>query len=338
MKRIKDLDKLMFPVELRPIYANHSDSEGEIKSIEIKNHRAVVNTVSGNVLGVVHKDYRLISNAHAVELGKRCWTDLFGANEVSDIEIFKVDAPSTASYCHIDLVHSHYEMNLWGEELQSDVFVPYIRVTNSYNTTRALRFDVGFCREICSNGVIFEAQTVRFKFSHVKQELGTEISFSRHNAKIQALFDRFAEYARRLRTYGIPRDDCFRIILSLFAIRKETEIDFRAKKENEWEYQGLLNVINSTLAKNIEETGENAYSLFNTITELASNPVERNRYFRRDMNSLQRLAGNWMNSFQHEIQKPDFNIVHYLHTLEKDRDKAIHQTNNRYATQTQLPE
>ena len=65
MKRIKDLDKLMFPVELRPIYANHSDSEGEIKSIEIKNHRAVVNTVSGNVLGVVNKDYRLISNAHA---------------------------------------------------------------------------------------------------------------------------------------------------------------------------------------------------------------------------------------------------------------------------------
>lgn len=338
MKRINDLDKLMFPVELRQIYVDHTDSKEETKSIEVKNRRAVVNTESGSVLGVVHKNYRLISNAQAVELGKQCCMQCFGATETKNFEIFQAHAPSSASYCHIDLVHTNHVLNPWREERQSDAYIPYVRVTNSYNTSRALRFDVGFCRAICSNGVIFGSQTVRFKFSHTKQELDTGISFSRHNVKMQVLFDRFADYARRLRTYRIPRDDCFRLILILFEIKKASEIDFRAKKENEWEHEGLLNVINSRLAKYLKETGENAYSVFNTITDLASRPIERNRYFRRDMNSMQRLAGNWMNAFQKEIKNPNFNIANYLNTLENDRDKTMHQTSNRYITQTQLSE
>ena len=283
MERIKDLDKLMFPVELRQIYVNHTDSKGETKSIEVKNRQAVVNTESGSVLGVVHKDYRLISNAQAVELGKKCCMQCFGSTESKNFEIFQAHAPSSTSYCHIDLVHTNHVLNPWIEKRESDAYIPYVRVTNSYNTSRALRFDVGFCRAICSNGIIFGAQKIQFKFSHTKKELDTNISFSRHNVTIQALFDRFADYARRLRTFRIPRDDCFRLILSLFEIKKASEIDFRAKKENEWEYEGLINAINAKLAKYLKETGENAYSLFNTITDLASHPVERNRYFRRDI-------------------------------------------------------
>ncbi len=335
MARITSFETLTFPVELRPVYVNHIDLEEQTKQIQVNNSRAVVNTESGKVLGVVNKEYKLITNERAVELGKRCWTDLFGANEASNINIFKVDAPSTATYCHIDLVHTNYVMNLWGEDLQSDVYIPYIRVTNSYNTSRALRFDVGFCREICSNGVIFESETVKFKFSHVKQELD-DISFVHENAKMEALFDRFVSYARRLKAHNISKGDSFRLILALFGMKKVSEIDFRAKQENKWEYEGLLTVINTKLERYIKESGENAYSLFNAITDLASNPIERNRYFRRDMNSLQRLAGHWMNSFQNEIKKPDFNIVNYLKVLEEDRDKVLHRTNNRYATQTQL--
>ena len=285
---------------------------------------------------MVNKEYKLITNERAVELGKRCLTELFGANEVANIKIFQVDAPSTASYCHIDLVHANYVMNLWGEELQSDVYIPYIRVTNSYNTSRALRFDVGFCREVCFNGVIFGAQTVRFKFSHVSNEFENGISFKDGNVKVQELFDRFAEYARRLRNYRILKEDCLRLIVSLFKIKYESDIDFGDKKEDYWEYQGLLHVMTERLEKYINETGENAFSLFNAITDLASNPIERNRYFRRDMNSLQRLAGNWLNAFQNEIKKQDFNIANYLNLLEKDRDKTMERAYNRHTTQSQL--
>jgi hypothetical protein len=33
-----------------------------------------------------------------------------------------------------------------------------VRITNSYNGSRALQLDVGFLREHCGNGVIFEQQ------------------------------------------------------------------------------------------------------------------------------------------------------------------------------------
>ena len=72
------------------------------------------------------------------------------------------------------------------------------------------------------------------------------------------------------------------------------------------------------------------YSLFNAITDIASHPI-KNRYFRRDMNSMQRLAGNWMNSFQKEIKKPSFDIVDYLQLLRESPSKAMHLTSNRYA-------
>ncbi len=335
MGRITEFDKIMFPVELRSVYSEYVNSKGEKTRISVKNSKAVVNTESGYVLGVVNKDYRLITNQQAYDLGKKCCVEVFGASEATNIDVFKIDAPSTGSYCHIDLVHTNYAMNLWGGRSRSDVYLPYIRVTNSYNTSRALRFDIGFCREICSNGVIFESETIKFKFSHVKQELD-DISFVHENAKMETLFSKFVSYARRLTAHNISKGDCFRIILALFGIKKASEIDFRAKKENEWEHEGLLNVINLRLAKYIKETGENAYSLFNAITDLASHPIERNGYFRRDMNSLQRLAGNWMNSFQDEVEKPDFNIDDYLKRLETDRGKSTHQTINRYETQAQL--
>ena len=35
-----------------------------------------------------------------------------------------------------------------------DVFGPFIRVTNSYNALRALVFDIGFFRKVCTNGLI----------------------------------------------------------------------------------------------------------------------------------------------------------------------------------------
>ena len=154
MTRITNIHGLTFPVELRPVYTDPG-LNAESKIVKVPSSKAVVNARSGAVLGVVNKNYELITNSEAVELGKKCCAALFGADEAENIRIFKIDAPSTASYCHIDLVHESYRMNLWDEEKQSDVYVPYVRITNSYNTSRALRFDIGFCRKICLNGVIF---------------------------------------------------------------------------------------------------------------------------------------------------------------------------------------
>jgi hypothetical protein len=151
--RITEVDDLLFPVEIRPIYMDMQVNGTQTK-IAVPNNKIIVNTRSDAPLGVVSNGYKLFTNHEAIELGKRCCTEIFGSKETENIEIFQVDAPSTASYCHIDLVHKNYIMNLWDEAKRSEIYVPYLRITNSYNRSRALRFDFGFCIKICFNGII----------------------------------------------------------------------------------------------------------------------------------------------------------------------------------------
>lgn len=326
MARITNLDDLLFPVELRPLYTE-IELNGKSSRIEVPNNRIVVNNKSGIALGVVSCNYKLITNHEAVELGKKCCRELFGAVEADNIEIFNIDAPSTASYCHIDLVHKDYVMNLFGEKERPEVYIPYIRITNSYNTSRALSFDIGFCRKICLNGVIFESETIKFTFSHVKHELNRGVSFSLEHGSVKALFDKFVLYTKKLRAFSITEDNSMRLIITLFSIKEESEIDANDKKAD---IIYLVDKIKQKLKTYVQEFGETGYSLFNVITDIASHPID-NRYFHRDTNSMQRLAGNWINSFQKEIQKTDFNIETYLQLLKESPNKALHLTANRYA-------
>lgn len=325
MGRISKIKDLMFPVELYPIYTSLKIGGVETK-IEIPNSKIVMNTEDKIPLGVVSNAYKLITNIEAINLGKKCCSELFGFNETEDIEIFKVDAPSTASYCHIDLVHKNYIMNLWDEDKRSDVYIPYIRITNSYNTARALRFDIGFCRKICFNGVIFEKQTIKFTFSHIKYEFNKDISFRLEDKNVKDLFNKFVSYINKLKNYKITKENSLDIIMALFRIKNKFDIDFKKKKESIEEYDLLLKAIENKLYFYIEEMGENGYSLFNVITDIASHKIE-NRYFQRDMNSMQRLAGQWINSFQENIKDKDFSIEKYIELLKKPKKNNSYHSN-----------
>ena len=43
-----------------------------------------------------------------------------------------------------------------------------MRIINSYNKTACLKYQFGFCRWICQNGMIFESKSVDFVFTHTK--------------------------------------------------------------------------------------------------------------------------------------------------------------------------
>jgi hypothetical protein len=74
----------------------------------------------------------------------------------SEWTVKAIDAPSTAGHCCIDLVHNStaLDFSLVSPQGRPDVFGPFIRVTNSYNGLRALVFDIGFFRKVCTNGLI----------------------------------------------------------------------------------------------------------------------------------------------------------------------------------------
>jgi len=314
MARQTTIDELMFPVELRPVYTDLDYSDTYMRRIEIPNSRVVVNADSGYPLGVVSSNYRLVTNEQALEMGRQCCEQLFGTDVATDIDVFTAYAPSTRSYCHIDLIHKNYVMNVGCGNRGSEVYTPYIRVTNSYNRTRALRFDVGFCRKLCLNGVIFEAETIDFTFTHSRQLHSDDISFGHKKDQLQRLFEQFQQQIAVLRSFELTADNAFTILCGVLKVKSHAHID-RSKSNNHREdYDELISEFKTVLNGYIDELGSNAYALFNTITDIASRPPE-NRYFRRDVNSLQRTAGSWLNSFQGEIRKGNFKLDMYMQSL-----------------------
>jgi len=148
--RNTNLKDVLFPVEMQSIL-REAAAEGRPPSppVPVKDWCAVVDVERGYVFTVVTGNYRLVTNEEALACGKVASTRLFGSVDVErDMKVFNVITPSTRSSCYVDVIHREYRVNLWKKE----VYLPYLRVTNSYNKTKALHFDLGFARELCDNG------------------------------------------------------------------------------------------------------------------------------------------------------------------------------------------
>ncbi len=315
MARITEIDNLLFPVELHPVFTEYCDNNYcSPRRIMIPNRQVVMNTRSGRPLGVVSSSYRIVSNEKAIDMGKHCCEQIFGPGEGKNIEIFNVDAPSTGSFCHIDLVHKNYSMNLYDNGDSPETYIPYIRVTNSYNRSRALKFEVGLCRKLCLNGMIFESETIEFKFNHTKNSIGTQIDFSYSKEKLSRLISRFKDYTLSLSTFEVSPDHALEIMRLVFGVKEnKTNTSNNAENRNK-NYEHLIHEFEFVVDIYNEELGTNAYALFNAITHIASKPP-KNPLFRKEINSLQRTAGKWLHSFQNEINSKDFNIDAYIHSL-----------------------
>jgi hypothetical protein len=69
------------------------------------------------------------------------------------------------------------------------------------------------------------------------------------------------------------------------------------------------------------ELGENAYAVFNAVTEFASNPPA-NGCVHRERHSLQKLAGAWLSQFSRQCREPGFDLMKYLAGMPNGQPKA----------------
>ncbi len=128
MARLTNLDDVIFPVAEHPVFARISDPAGEVH-ISVGDKKAIVNRAGNRVLGIVGRAYRLVTNREALDWAVQCCEAVFPETTGSEWEVKFVDAPSTASYCRIDLVHNLAMLNFEGA---LDMFGPSIRVTNRF--------------------------------------------------------------------------------------------------------------------------------------------------------------------------------------------------------------
>ena len=153
---------------------------------------------------IVTNRYQLIRNDDALELGLEAFEHVFGPKARESMTVFNVitgreggDLPrrlygSDSLNARIP-APSGAPIFLTGSDAQEgELHKFFLRVTNSYNKTQAVRIETGICRWICRNGMIFGTQSIRFRDPH-------------HRSKIQ-LMDDIAQTAKRLATERLPAE------------------------------------------------------------------------------------------------------------------------------------
>ena len=311
--RLSLLSDVLFPVEEHPVFVVLRDESGE-RRVAAPNKKAIVNTANHRVLGIVSRDYQLVTNQEALEWAYECCQNVFPNTNSAEWDVSATDGPSTGGYCRIDLVHRTAALDFRDVRpgQRPEAFGPFIRVTNSYNGLRALAFDIGFYRKVCQNGLIAPDTIVQFKFAHQRNlEMGIRFEVARDRlANLQA---KMSEQFASLKKCRVPRTAFEPMVQAALMIHPLKSTRPGTGEAGEWasleaHIQGLCN-------RYACELGETGYAVLNAITDFASRPP-RNRHLHRDRHGLQRLAGTWLTTFTHDCAQPGFAIATHVGKME----------------------
>jgi len=297
-----ELSPILFPVELKQIFFNHNE-------IPIPNYNAVVGLIDGEqkVFSVVTNSYKLITNQDAVVIGETLLKKVFHNTNLTEFKIFNVRYPTTKSFCHIDFIHKNYTFNIDDTE----VFLPIIRITNSYNRTKALSFSIGFSRKLCKNGIIIDEETIQFKFHHTSTKLN-QISILGFNKieTLKKLEKNFIVYVGVIKKFPIEKKFILPIVAK--ALRKSFYQNSNQNSDRVYKnFMKFQETIHTLTEKYVYDFGETGYTVFNVLTDYVSNS-NGDGIRNIQINSLQKKAGKWLKTFSEEIQSSNFNIEEFL--------------------------
>ena len=301
-----------FPVHETPIRATVTRN-GTTMDVIVPHKKALVAADSGEIVGVVGDGYKVFTNEEAVHLCQKFCLDAFPDTKAAEWMFVDGHGPGTRSWAALDIHHQSHTMNLMDiPGGPSEVFTPYVRITNSYNGTRALRVDVGFLRTHCGNGVIFEQQAATLSVPHTRQGIRT-LKVVRPFTGMAALREKFANALAGVRAVAVTQEQALQLVRLVIGWPKLPE-DPKA-----WELTDQTRLdadLEARLGGYFRDLNANAYAAFNTMTDIASHPPQSPR-FRRDRPSLERRAGAWLRDFTFAAAEPGFTIPAHLEKLAK---------------------
>jgi hypothetical protein len=303
MKLQTSVHDLLFDVDQVPIEAVVG-SNGSTRRISIPGKKALVNKLTGLVLGVVSRDYRVVTNQEAVNLARDVCEKAFPGLSSVEWEAKRASAPRTLSYAFIDLMHRTHVLNYMGTEIgKDDPFTPFLRVTNSFNGARALRFDIGFMRKHCSNGVIFEEEVATIKATHSKEALA-QLKIEITSRSLPQMWDEFSKFLTSVRSISM---DTALSTLALNTVLRLPEAKPDDKKARVEGLQALSVDLSTRLTGYQKELGPNAYAVFNTLTDIAARPPD-SAYFQKDRDTIEKRSGRWLKELARQSQTTGFDL------------------------------
>lgn len=172
------------------------------------------------------------------------WTKkLFGATSINDIYIKHMEFGRKKQWFNAQLVHTGSGVIIDGEK-----FNPYINIAYSYNTVTKVKFEIGFYRSACNNGMVSGFKEL--SKMEIKPENLFDVPFWVNPCLIAFLTKRFEFQIRVLKNTNL---------------RGEQIHNWIEKNVSKWKIAPNL------VLKYAEELGENAYTLINVLTDSASN-------------------------------------------------------------------
>lgn len=303
---VEDINKAYFPVEVKLLFVQDKQQLDSYSALS--SHVAITDLENNRVFAVVTKNYKLVTNKQAVDLGKDVFSRVFSGIKFEDLQCFNVTMPSTRSFCHIDLIHKDSDFEPW----EQDTWTPFIRVTNSYNKTKLLRYEIGFCRWACKNGMILGAKSIEFKYTHDRSAKEKVARMAENLGDIKAIEQDFIRKLRSIKEIDFSKSLMFPLILKVFDINSDvTSGSIKDKLKKLERLLELRNHIQSLADSYCQELGENGYSAFNLITDFATRPKGVISPETR-INGYQSNCSKWIDDFTRQIKHPNFDASEYL--------------------------
>ena len=306
------LEPALFPVEERDVFFRDPSPEdgrqgslfeGDGSFVRIPRMRAIVDLERDHVFAVVSSDYRLITNQLAVELGEKCFRTVFHEDTADRMRLFSLSMPVARSFCHIDFTHEGRALADGSE------WLPFLRVTNSYNRTKRLRFDLGFCRWLCENGMIVGGKNITFQYTHSTKDLGRSARFHLAFKDLRTVELQFLQHIEVLRNVHVPLRSMLPLLYVALQIRIDPSVlDTTQGKLRRDEFFGHVDGLSE---RYVLELGETAHAAFNLITDFASRP---SWFFSAVavVDRLQKRCGDWLGTFAREAAGSTFDLDEYL--------------------------
>lgn len=298
-----NIDDAFFAIEEQPIYSS--------KGIRIPGYKTIVDRGTGRSLSVVSDKYCIIHNIEAYEWGDFVVKEVFGDKTIHDFTCYNIHMPQTKASCRIDLIIPNNFNVLFGDAKES--WTPFLRISNSYNRLLALKYEMGFCRWICQNGMIFGQTGVSLSVSHngritLKDIEGLIEVAKKKMGTIGTLWKSFEMKMEYLRGIPIPSSLALEIYCKVF------EVKIKKNQVTHLQQEGLLRrakQVTELEKEYFEELGNNAYAMMNVLTDCATFPKWTNQAINY-IHGYQRRVGRWVDDFTTQYKKTGFHLDEYI--------------------------
>ena len=300
------LQDTFFETSLEPIFWVDKANRNH----KVTGQKAIIDRTTGNSISVVSSQYNFVRNRDAYEIADFIVRRVFEGMTIQQFECYNVYMPQSKGSCRIDLIIPYSKDNPFAD--QRDTWTPFVRISNSYNRTLVLKYEIGFCRWICKNGVIFGQKGITISINHSERidyrRIQYEIEHTENVIGVQSLMSLFLEKMDRLKSLELPESIALQMYCRAFGIKVDKEkVSLRQRDILGKSAKRIIDAAKEYFA----EMGNNAYAIFNVLSDFASFPIA---YGHQSIyiHGLQRKVGLWADELILEAKKPDFSLYKYI--------------------------